>query len=70
MKNGSPNGHAGRTPALTSKEPPHNLEAERGVLGGMLSAMGLYAHTFCIASWYLPTRSMHAANTMLSMNES
>ena len=32
--------------------------------------MGLYAHTFCMVSWYLPTRSMKAANVMLSMNES
>jgi hypothetical protein len=36
----------------------------------MPSAIGLYAHTFCMVSWYLPTRSMNAANVMLSMNES
>ena len=35
-------------------------------MGGMLAAYGLYAEIFCIVSWYLPTRSMKAANTMLS----
>ena len=50
--------------------PAARWNASSRSIGGMLSAIGLYAHTFCMVSWYLPTRSMNAANTMLSTNES
>ncbi len=39
-------------------------------IGGIDAAIGAYAFTFCIVSWYFPTRSMNAANTTLSTNES
>ena len=40
------------------------------LMGGIDWAKGLYEQTRCMESWYFPTRSITAAKTTLSTNES
>ena len=50
--------------------PAARWNASSRSIGGIEAAIGAYVFTFCIVSWYFPTRSMNAANAMLSPNES